>query len=554
MKKRTLLTCGLAAALFAGCSSDDKLTVDDGTVSNGTGYVSLRIALPSTSSGMRADNQANDQYDEGVANEYKVNDVTLVFFNGDKEVLSTHKLAGFSETATDNKDGITVEYTLATQKVSGNAEYVLVLLNKPAALETDVATFDQLNKAIDCADVTKLTGGSYDNFFMSNTTLWNVTTSKSQTLVPIVPQTTIAKAEANKAIVYVERAVGKVELSHYAEPDTKWSGWTYTIPAGAAVYAEDKITINKWNVDLTNKKTYPVRKYNDDWSSINGRNGKRMFSTGNAYASDGSWQRTYWAEDPNYNVDEPSDPASRQLKDNTTFSPITTTKLYCPENTFDVLRMKQKNSTRVLLEATYRPNNIPDSEIGDGTWYLLGNSSTPKSSSTIIALANEAIGGPSPVVKKLAFTKGVKLTAELQTTNFLKDGDTPVTDAELTLIKNAIKPSITTYEKGVCYYAVRIQHFGSYYTPWGSETGAPTVGTDAFYNYTTTHADNDKNYLGRYGIVRNNWYQLMLNSISAPGEPTIPTPTDSPDDVTNYYISATVKIMDWAVRKQSVDL
>lgn len=546
MKKRTLLTCGLAAALFAGCSSDDKLTVDDGTVSNGTGYVSLRIALPSTSGGMRADNQANDQYDEGDANEYKVNDVTLVFFNEKKEVLSTHKLAGFSETGADDNNGITVEYTLATQKVSGDARFILVLLNKPSALKTDVATFDQLNKAIDCSDVKTLTGGdSYDSFFMSNTTLSNGT--QSQTLVPIMPQTTIAKAEANKAIVYVERAVGKVELSHYAEPDTKWSGWTYTIPAGAAVYAEDKITINKWNVDLTNKKTYPVRKYDNSWSSY-----ARMLSA-NTY--DGTWKRTYWAEDPNYNVDDPTvltDP-SRQLKHNDEFSSMTT-KLYCPENTFDVEHMKQNNSTRVLLEATYRPNNIPDSEIGDGTWYLLGNSSTPKSSSTIIALANEAIGGPSPVVKKLAFTKGVKLTAELQTTNFLKDGDTPVTDAELTLIKNAIKPSITTYEKGVCYYAVRIQHFGSWYTPWGSETGAPTVGTDAFYNYTTTHADNDKNYLGRYGIVRNNWYQLMLNSISAPGEPTIPTPTDSPDDVTNYYISATVKIMDWAVRKQSVDL
>ena len=114
MKKRTLLICGLAAALFAGCSSDDKLTVDDGTVSNGTGYVSLRIALPSTSGGMRANDQANDQYDEGDANEYKVNDVTLVFFNENKEVLSTHKLAGFSETGTDNNDGITVEHTLAT--------------------------------------------------------------------------------------------------------------------------------------------------------------------------------------------------------------------------------------------------------------------------------------------------------------------------------------------------------------------------------------------------------------------------------------------------------
>lgn len=541
MKKRTLLTCGLAAALFAGCSSDDKLTVDDGTVSNGTGYVSLRIALPSTSSGMRADNQANDQYDEGVANEYKVNDVTLVFFNGDKEVLSTHKLAGFSETATDNKDGITVEYTLATQKVSGDAEYVLVLLNKPAALETDVATFDKLNEAIDCSDVKTLTGGdSYDSFFMSNTTLSNGT--QSQTLVPIMPQTTIAKAEANKAIVYVERAVGKVEMSHYEGTGTKWSGWKYTIPTDAAVYAEDEITINEWNIDLTNKKTYPVRKYDNSWSSY-----ARMLSA-NTY--DGTWKRTYWAEDPNYNVDDPTvltDP-SRQLKHNDEFSSMTT-KLYCPENTFDVKHMKQNNSTRVLLKANYKPQGFSDNE----TWYLLANSSTPKHENAILKAVQDVVSG----VTTLALPAGKTLKDNYEASYFLK-GSVPVEESELNAIKGAIS-SITKYDAGICYYAVRIQHFGSWYTPWGSETGAPIIpaGTgDAFYNYVTDTESADINtyYLGRYGIVRNNWYQLMLNSISAPGEPTIPTPADQPDDVTNYYISATVKIMDWAVRKYSVNL
>lgn len=541
MKKRTLLTCGLAATLFAGCSSDDKLTVDDGTVSNGTGYVSLRIALPSTSGGMRADNQANDQHDEGDANEYKVNDVTLVFFNENKEVLSTHKLAGFSETGVDDNNGITVEYTLATQKVSGDAKFVLVLLNKPSALETDVATFDQLNKAIDCSDVTTLTGAapSYDNFFMSNTTLSNG--AQSQTLVPITPQTTIAKAEepANKAIVYVERAVGKVEMSHYEGTGTKWSGWKYTIPTDAAVYAEDEITINEWNIDLTNKKTYPVRKYENSWSSY-----ARMLSA-NTY--DGTWKRTYWAEDPNYNVDEPGDPSSRQLKDNATFSSMST-KLYCPENTFDVEHMKQKNSTRVLLKATYKPQGF---NAGD-TWYLLANSSTPKDEDAIL----DAVQAEVPTVTNLALPAGKTLKDNYQTSYFLK-GSVPVEQSELDAIKGAIS-SITKYDAGICYYAVRIQHFGSWYTPWGSETGAPTPSgaDDAFYNYVTDPKSADINtyYLGRYGIVRNNWYQLMLNSISAPGEPTIPTPADSPDDVTNYYISATVKIMDWAVRKQSVNL
>ena len=551
MKKRTLLTCGLAAALFAGCSSDDKLTVDDGTVSNGTGYVSLRIALPSTSGGMRADNQANDQYDEGDADEYKVNDVTLVFFNENKEVLSTHKLAGFSETGAGDNNGITVDYTLATQKVSGDAKFVLVLLNKPSALETDVATFDKLNEAIDCSDVKTLTGASENSFFMSNTTLSDG--AQSQTLVPIVPQTTIVNAEANKAIVYVERAVGKVEMSHAEGAGTNWSGWKYTIPTDAAVYAGDEITINEWNIDLTNKTTYPVRKYDNSWSSITHNGYTRMLSAHNTPSTNpygGTWQRTYWAEDPNYNVDEPNDPTSpsRQLKDNDTFSPLTTTTtLYCPENTFDVEHMKQKNSTRVLLKAKYQPQGFGVDE----TWYLLANSSTPKHVNAIL----EAVQAVVPTVTDLALPAGKTLKDNYEASYFLKAGSVEVSTSELDAIKGAIS-SITKYDAGTCYYAVRIQHFGSYYTPWGSETNAPTPSgsADTFYNYTTTHTDNNTYYLGRYGIVRNNWYQLMLNSISAPGEPTIPTPADSPDDVTNYYISATVKIMDWAVRKQSVNL
>ena len=221
-----------------------------------------------------------------------------------------------------------------------------------------------------------------------------------------------------------------------------------------------------------------------------------------------------------------------------------TTKLYCLENTFDVQNMKQKNTTRVLLKAKYQPKDFSVNE----TWYLLANSSTPKHASAIL----DAVKAEVPAVTTLNLPAGVT-KKDNYLASYFKKGSDDVTSDELTRIKNAIS-SITKYEDGICYYAVRIQHFGSYYTPWGSETNAPEPNGDAFYNYTTAHTDNIKNYLGRYGIVRNNWYQLMLNSISAPGEPTIPTPADQPDDVTNYYISATVKIMDWAVRKQTVDL
>ena len=61
--------------------------------------------------------------------------------------------------------------------------------------------------------------------------------------------------------------------------------------------------------------------------------------------------------------------------------------------------------------------------------------------------------------------------------------------------------------------------------------------------------------LGRYGVLRNNWYELSVNSVSGPGYPDVPkvNPTD-PDDVNDQYINVEVKILDWAMRKQVIDL
>jgi hypothetical protein len=65
-------------------------------------------------------------------------------------------------------------------------------------------------------------------------------------------------------------------------------------------------------------------------------------------------------------------------------------------------------------------------------------------------------------------------------------------------------------------------------------------------------------WLGRWGIVRNNWYKLTIDEIKGLGTP-VPedfngdagnTPDDNPKP--KYYIAAHVHILPWAVRKQSV--
>lgn len=103
---------------------------------------------------------------------------------------------------------------------------------------------------------------------------------------------------------------------------------------------------------------------------------------------------------------------------------------------------------------------------------------------------------------------------------------------------------ISTYKNGESYYIARIKHFGAL-TPWaeGQET------------YGINNNDNNTKYLGRYGVLRNNWYELTVNSVSGPGTPDVPTikPTE-PDDESYKYISVSVKILSWAKRSQSVDL
>lgn len=568
MKKRTLLTCGLAAALFAGCSSDDKLTGDDGTVSNGTGYVSLRIALPSTSGGNKATgatDQANDQFNQGSEDEYKVNDITLIFFDQNNKYVETHKLtnAGSWSAAPGTATGITTDYTIPAQQVSENVKKVLVLLNTPTGVNTSPNSFEAFNTAL-TADVNALTGDDKKDFFMSNTTI-AIDGEDPMTLVPVETKNTAAEAVAAAHTIHVERAVGKVSISH---ADADWSSWTYTVPATSTVHPGDKIEIKNWVLDNTNKQYYPVRKFNKVWgtletaasTTISPNRFQSYAASYVAYKSDGSvtnGYRTYWAEDPNYDQDATTlnkfDPTYNDAEGIEEINQDLATNLYCLENTFDVKRMKQQNTTCAVLKAQYTPN-IPGYTAGDD-WYLIGNSTIPRTTAQVIAAANEAIAGSNPVTG-VSFNNGKNTS--LTAANF-----TGVDDTQAATIASYLG-SVTKYTKGYCYYIVRIQHFGSYvsaglgyiYTPWGGEPYSWGSTTDEKYVDYTISDDTylEGKYLGRYGIVRNNWYELELGTISGPGDPEKPSSTTDPDDTKKTYISATVKIMDWAVRKQSVNL
>ena len=553
---KKLLTMGLAALLMAGCSSDDVVggEGDKGGASAVKGYVGITIALPSTSA------SRDVVYDEGTPEEYAVNDVTLLFFNGDElKQVTQFKAGDFTWTpAEGNHDGITTETVLPVVPLEDkSATNVLAIVNNNNNLlkvtsstldgngliadagslkdENDVSITNKttLLKAIENTNVTAFTNNGY---FMSSAAI-STLADGDKLFTVIVPKESKQEAmdNAKNTVIHVERIVGKATVQHAA---AGWTNWTYKITTSTSAFYEDQIEFKNWALDLTNTKTYPFHKVSTEATKDNGFDKWTEVSL-----FEGNQERYMWAIDPNYSADLGTGelaPTAVANVDKDLGAP-----LYCLENTFDANHMTQPQTTRLLLKAQYTPSaahvtgdDTKGSVTGLG-WFRLGESTQAytlqgieaellakaqviHSDATAVTVSNLKVG-------KAAFSK----TGDNQIS---VTGGTWNDDDFDKLINMAGK--LTFFQEGFCYYPVLIKHFAQ---PWNNE------------NYLTGAA-NDNAFLGRYGIVRNNWYEITINKVSAPGEPVYPTVPDLADDVTNYYIQATVKILDWAKRSQSVDL
>lgn len=576
---------GLAvlAAMTASCSSNNDLVVGGGNGSgeneSGTSYASITIDLPTTS-GTRA--TTNDQFDGGTASEYAVNDATLVIF--EKGTATSEKDYKFVEAVplgnlepwknvTPANKGITTEATITAQLTSakvdetGGKYYALVILNNEAATGNKITppsasteTYGSWNAATNATNMTDYTKG----FYMANAPQFTAANVEPTTLVKIEGiYRTKEEAQSKPATtVHVERGLAKVTVS--SNSTTNYFGATGANASGAN-YSNDKIKITKWALDVTNKTSFPVHVtagLSDDYTNVwkNEPNKSARFVSAST-----SFKRVYWGVDPNYDNTDLNDPTKETDRDaNFTYlkkgdiSSNATDVAYCLENTFDLDNMKQGQTTRVVFKATYTPNGFTAAD--GSTFFKIGNHTELWSKKNLVAqikakaqeVLSEADADKIAVVLD-ATSNDVEKTAgtKILTKANVKHNGTEVKDDQINKINvklglKAATPTdpivgITTYVNGESYYIARIKHFGDDLTPWNA--GEDTYGTD-----------NEK-YLGRYGVLRNNWYDLKVNSISGPGYPDVPeVKPNTPDDEDTKFISVSVKILDWAKRSQSVDL
>ena len=581
---------GLAviAAMTASCSSNNDL-VNGGNGENETGasYASITINLPTTS-GTRA---KNDNFDGGTASEYAVNDATLVIFKkgaatseNDYQYVETAPLGNLEPWKKDNTEGngitteatITAELKQATVGEKGDY-YALVILNnkdkndaEKITLPTGTTTYGKWNVATNATE-TKLVDNT-KGFYMANAPEFTTANDEPTTLVPIkgIYRTKEEAQSKPGTTVHVERGLAKVTVG-------KGIGKDYFTGAKASgsKYSNDDVTITNWALDVTNKSSFPVHVtaglksgvtstdqtvtgYEDIWKNEATSTAPATSRFVSQLSATGAFKRVYWGIDPNYSMgltklDKCKEQFTLVKADGSdAVWKASTEPLYCLENTFDIKNMTQGQTTRVLLKATYTPSAVASET--DKTFFMIGNSSDIWTTTTlkaqIASKAKEALSlttDPTVVLGEDLLKGG---THFLTTENVsIKDGETEKVNTpglvdklnnKLGLDKtNGV--GIKTYKNGESYYIARIKHFGDDLTPWNAGDG--------------TYDGNNLNWLGRYGVLRNNWYDLTINKISGPGYPDVPKVNpDVPDDEDTKYINVEVKILDWAKRSQSVDL
>lgn len=580
MKIKHLFGLAVIAAMTASCSSNEDLgTAGPGTGTNeaGVGYATFTINLPSVS-GTRAADTGGAEMNEGTAKEYAVNSATALIFQkyGSDEgsckfVESVDLPTAAADWTDDTTGGITTTSKKLVAKLTNvdtkNQYYVLVLLNNnktggvKVALPTVGQSYNEWNRQILTPSVDDLAADN--NFYMANAPLLKGTASPT-TLVTIdkkniYPTKEKAEAGTSAATVYVERGVAKMTV---ADPGTK----TVTDMATTKP-TKSQVTFSNWALDITNKKTYAV--HNIDGLS------KDFPTIWTTERFTGTNYRVYWGTDPNYNLaglniaDGDNDTKRKEQFNfitapsdiNKDFTNTTNTNpVYCLENTFNLANMYQGQTTRVIFKATYTPKDDAGNPLAeqDGTFYTIGNMTTILKETdlkkAVDAAATSVFSGctvdytnlktEGSHVITLADIKdstGTTLVADKDYGG--KTGQQIVTEINDKLGLKAGRPEemvgINTYFKGVTYYIARVKHFGSL-TPWNSGE---------------SYGKDNVKYLGRYGMLRNNWYDLTVGNVYGPGYPGVP-PVDpnQPDDENEKYLSVSVKILSWAKRSDTVDL
>ena len=541
MKTRTLfVTALLGLGMMASCSNDELEGMNNEQNNNGETTLT-QIALTVSSSA--ATKAATGDPDFGEENEYTIENGQLMVVFADKNGIAQVVKKPTLKTASNNDEADKMIRVTEPFNVPADEYYVYVIANfDESALSPIIEGQTDLKQVFSILDASKLsTTGA---FLMTNETAPTETDLTE-------PGKDTEKNDAGKdettpktlklISVSIERAVAKVTFAKNGSGNTGAADSQFEIK-------DDKdskiasVQLNSVGLINLNKKMYLVK--------------------GNETATAPSGVSTSWAYpiDPNYNATtDLTNNFSNPSVGNDDWKDVfaTGTKFYCPENTMVAAQQLNGVTTGVVYKATWTmeagypytkadkegsdfysrrfaavlkvTSGTLDSKITDGIFTTAHTASGAEPEGTFFAYNDLVFKNKYAAILYKAMDDATGNDSEIggavntQFKNILyKEGSTERTAAELE------EQGIHTYLGGVCYYPVWIKH-----NP--TETGNMAQ--------------------GKYGVVRNHWYELTVTGISNLGnsQPTYEDP-DDPDDPAVVSIQVQANIKKWTRVYQDVEL
>lgn len=566
--------------MLGSCSSSDDLNGGETGKfgADGQGFVNVTLNLPTQpQSTSRA---SNDEFDHGDATEYNVKDATLILFAGADEATATIKaaynLSGWKKDLTPSDQ---ISTTLSkVQKINvisaspTDKIYAFVVLNHNDALKVTPTntlqvngtafngTFEELSKKDINTSLTE------DNLMMSNAVIISkpgsdgFSTEIATTLTDVTDKIYKTESEATShpaANIYVERLAAKVTLGNATGTSTN------TVSVGSGTAKTFAYSLEGWRLANVNTSSYLTRQYDNTWngyksdandfttaSHVDYDNNPYRFAGISAIAT-GKGYRTYWGKDANYDVA----PSFTDGNAEPTLAGGAST--YCYENTFNVAHQNVKETTCAIVKMKITPDGY-----SDGTFFTIDDNKgvvypiaevKKEIGQRFLAEMGASIGTYYPATTGTIKVSDVQFDDKAGVVEIKKitltDGTTEkeVNATDLTTFKPTI--TVNEFKDGYAYYTILIKHFGDELTPWN-----PSTKTTASY----PDPNSEQNWLGRYGVLRNNWYKLDVTGVAAigastPGELNVNN-DDTPDDNLKRYISCKINALSWAVRKQNTIL
>ncbi len=583
---------------LAGCAKDESGTPenpDNPTIAEDAGTINVTLKYA-------AQTRANGDYENGSESESKVTDLTIYFFDKDKQYL------GLGEAPKLNQQ---------QQPIDGNVERSVIAVEVPAGVVSGFYAADNdpskmteayvvavLNKGVFAPVLTSVEDAAKNGGTVSTYADFNTMIS-DKTIGTVTEAGNFLMTSSNYVIDGVEQALLKITKENVGIKSTSLSKEPEKVTiaverVAAKVRVEKKANANLdvlgWGLNVTNKKFYPVKKFTNGFLDV-------LTTKYADWGQNTAWNnsddmRSYWAVDPNYtegSVEEDGISEDFELLDYNSLIGLGETA-YCFENTFSEAMQNRNSTTSAIIVAKFNPMGT-----GDGTWvnWKQQNFSEGDFVNTVVGNADGSeknitkyyyrVKNPDAGTVVGGYTVGEYLYCPLGTAEFQFsfNGTEEIKFGEVVIGKKGANASVEL-----------TKDFGAFYTKPANENdnaaweanevegaedliaAAITAAIDAennpvtvyvggysYYEVPLRHFNDDEvaqyaggeyepEHLGRYGIVRNNYYVLTINAITTPGKPISdkPIPTKKKDDVEEYYIDTEIQVLSWNVRNQEVEL